>query len=81
MLKACVADHPGVLKQPPPAALLSEFGPTTLTFEIFCIVPNLAERGQIKSDIQLAILKRFRAAGIDLSPPQDVRLVATPVSA
>lgn len=81
VLKACMGDHPGVLRQPPPAALLTEFGATTLTFEIFCIVPNLAERGQIKSDIQLAILKRFRAAGIDLSPPQDVRLVGTPVSA
>jgi len=29
----------------------------------------------IKSAIQIAILKAFRAAGIELSPPQDVRLI------
>ena len=73
-LESCVAAHPGVLKQPPPAIMLTEFGATALTFEIFCIVPNLGDRGQVKSDIFIAILKQFRAAGIELSPPQDVRL-------
>ena len=74
ILKACVDDHPAVLRQPPPAVLLTEFG-SALTFEIFCIVPNLADRGGIKSDLHIAILKQFRAAGMELSPPQDVRLV------
>jgi len=76
ILNACVAEHSGVLKQPPPTVLLTEFTGTAMTFEVFCIVPNLGERGRIKSDIHLAILRRFRAAGIDLSPPQDVRLVS-----
>jgi potassium efflux system protein len=76
ILNACVAEHSGVLKQPPPTVLLTEFASTALTFEVFCIVPNLGERGRIKSEIHLAILRKFRAAGIDLSPPQDVRLVA-----
>ena len=74
-LKACVAAHPDVLKQPPAAVLLTEFGASVLTFEIFCIVPILGERGRIKSEIQLAILREFRAAGIDMTPPQDVRLL------
>ena len=55
--------------------LLTEFGASALVFEIFCIVPNLGERGRIKSEIHVAILREFRAAGIDMSPPQDVRLV------
>jgi potassium-dependent mechanosensitive channel len=76
ILNACVAEHSGVLKQPPPTVLLTEFASTALTFEVFCIVPNLGDRGRIKSEIHLAILRKFRAAGIDLSPPQDVRLVA-----
>jgi potassium efflux system protein len=76
ILTACVAEHPGVLKQPPPTVLLTEFASTALTFEVFCIVPNLGERGRIKSEVHLAILRKFRVAGIDLSPPQDVRLVA-----
>ena len=74
-LKACVAAHPDVLKQPPPAVLLTEFGASALVFEIFCIVPNLGERGRIKSEIHVAILREFRAAGIDMTPPQDVRLL------
>jgi len=74
LLKGCVAEHPSVLKQPAPAVQLTEFG-SALTFEVFCIVPNLADRGAIKSDLHLAILRTFREAGIDLSPPQDVRLI------
>lgn len=76
ILTACVAAHPGVLKHPPPTVLLTELGSAALLFEVFCIVPNLGDRGRIKSDIQLAILREFRVAGIELSPPQDVRLVA-----
>jgi potassium efflux system protein len=75
ILKACVADHPGVLEQPPPTVLLTEFAASTLNFEIFCIVPNLSDRGRIKSDIHIAILRAFRASGIDMTPPQDVRLI------
>src|SRR4051812_41414035 len=74
ILKECTAEHPDVLKQPPPAVQLSEFGATAMSFDIFCIVPNLSDRGRIKSDIQLAILRRFREAGIDMTPAQDVRL-------
>ena len=66
--QACIAAHPDVLKQPPPAVQLTEFGASALSFEIFCIVPNLPNAGGIKSEIQLAILRRFRAAGIDMTP-------------
>ena len=70
-----------MLKQPPPTVLLTELGSAALIFEMFCIVPNLGDRGRIKSDIQLAILRRFRAAGIELSPPQDVRLIGAQAAA
>ena len=75
ILNACVAEHTGVLKQPPPAILLTEFAAGGLVFDVFCVVPNLSERGAIKSDIQIAILRRFRAAGIDMTPTQEVRLI------
>ncbi|TMJ05539.1 MAG: mechanosensitive ion channel family protein [Alphaproteobacteria bacterium] len=75
ILSACVAENPGVLKEPPPAVQLTEFAASGLVFDVFCIVPNLAERGRIKSAIQVAILRRFRAAGIDMTPAQDVRLI------
>jgi potassium-dependent mechanosensitive channel len=75
VLNGCVAEHPGVLKQPPPAVQLTEFGASALLFDIFCIVPNLGDRGRIKSEIQLAVLRQFRTAGIDMTPAQEVRLI------
>jgi small-conductance mechanosensitive channel len=78
ILRSCVTGHPEVLKQPAPAIQLSEFGASAMTFDIFCIVPNLADRGRIKSDIHIAILREFRAGGIEMAPPQDVRLIGTP---
>jgi small-conductance mechanosensitive channel len=75
ILKGCTALHPDVLKQPPPAVQLTEFAASAVVFEIFCIVPVLSERGRIKSEIHVAILREFRAAGIDMTPAQDVRLL------
>jgi small-conductance mechanosensitive channel len=63
------------LKRPEPAIQLSEFGASAMTFDIFCIVSNLADRGRIKSDLHIAILREFRAARIEMTPPQDVRLI------
>jgi small-conductance mechanosensitive channel len=75
ILAECASSHPQVLKVPPPAVLLAAFGDNGLQFEVYCIVADLANRGSIKSDIQFAILKRFRAAGIEIPYPQhDVRI-------
>ena len=65
ILRDCVVAHPDVLKQPPPAIQLTEFGPTAIAFDVFCIVPNLGDGGRIKSDIQIAILRAFRAGNRD----------------
>jgi small-conductance mechanosensitive channel len=76
ILTACVIEHPAILKEPPPAVFLMEFGDNSLNFEIFCIAKDLAIRGSAKSDINFEILKRFRAAGIEIPFPQrDVRLI------
>ncbi len=74
LLEQCVAEHQGVLKLPAPAVLLTELG-SALTFEVFCIVPNLADRGGVKSDLHIAILRAAREAGIGFAPPQDLRLI------
>jgi len=80
ILRGCIAANPEVLKQPEPAFLLTEFGASAMLFDVFCIVPNLGDRGRIKSDIQIAILREFRGAGIEMSAPQDVRLVGQSAS-
>src|SRR6185295_16150785 len=48
ILKECAVEHPGVLKEPAPAIQLAEFAAGGLLFDVFCIVPNLGERGRIK---------------------------------
>ena len=80
ILRACAAAHPEVLKQPEPAIQLTEFGPSAMAFDLFCIVPNLGDAGRIKSDIQIAILREFRGAGIEMTASQDVRLVGAGLS-
>lgn len=76
ILTACVLAHPAIVKDPPPAVFLMEFADNSLNFEIFCIATDLSQRGSAKSEINIAILKRFRAAGIEIPFPQrDVRLV------
>ena len=75
ILAECASSHPQVLQVPPPTVQLASFGDNALQFEVYCIVSDLANRGAIKSDIQFAILKRFRAAGIEIPYPQrDVRI-------
>ena len=75
ILNDCAKEHPQVLKVPAPAVMLAAFGDNGLMFEVYCIVSDLGNRGAIKSDIQFAILKRFREAKIVFPNPQyDVRL-------
>jgi potassium-dependent mechanosensitive channel len=53
-----------VLQSPPPRVYLIAFGDIALELELRCIVANVNYGLNVKSDVQLAILQRFRAAGI-----------------
>jgi potassium efflux system protein len=68
-------EHPQVLKTPPARAFLTAFGDSALDFELRCVVANVDNGLAVKSDLHYAILKRFRAAGIEIPYPQrEVRL-------
>jgi potassium-dependent mechanosensitive channel len=64
MVLAAAAEHPQVLQSPPPRVYLIVFGDIALELELRCIVANVNYGLNVKSDVQLAILQRFRAAGI-----------------
>jgi small-conductance mechanosensitive channel len=64
LLTLCACDHAEVEQNPPPAVLLSAFGDKAIEFDIFCVVPNVARGGAVKSDIYFHIFKRFADAGI-----------------
>src|SRR5262245_7170863 len=78
-LLAIARDHPLVLDKPPPRAFLVAFGDSALQFELRCVVGHVDNGLPVKSDLHFEILRRFRAAGIEMPNPQyDVRILGTP---
>jgi small-conductance mechanosensitive channel len=65
-LMSCASDHPQVLQTPPPRVFLMALGDFALEFELRCFVANVTAALAVKSDLQMTILQRFRAAGIPI---------------
>jgi small-conductance mechanosensitive channel len=76
LLLAIAAEHPQVLQTPPPRVFLMAFGDIALELELRCIVGNVNYALNVKSDLQVAILQRFRAAGVKMSVMPHEELVA-----
>jgi small-conductance mechanosensitive channel len=70
ILLAIAREHPQILQNPAPVALLAGFGDSAVNFELIAVVGNVGEAGQVKSDVHFAILKRFREANIVIPYPR-----------
>jgi potassium-dependent mechanosensitive channel len=66
LLVACACDHPQVLQTPPPRVFLMALGDICLDIELRFIVANVNYALTVKSDIQMVLLQRLRAAGIKI---------------
>ncbi len=78
MLAAAVAAVPRVLADTPPAVQLSSFAADGLELTIaFWIADPEKGTGNVRSDVNLAILRALDAAGVDIPYPQ--RVVHLPV--
>jgi len=76
LLLACARDHKQVVEIPPPRVFLLGFGDNALDFELRCVVADVDISLGVKSDINFAVFKRLRAAGIQIPFPQrEVRLL------
>ncbi len=62
--------HPGVLRDPLPQAIFESFGESSLNLGLRVYLPNLENRLQVMTELNLEIERRFRAAGIKLAYPQ-----------
>jgi potassium-dependent mechanosensitive channel len=71
-LLACAAEHPRVLKLPAAGAFLVSFGETALEFELRAYVEHVDFGLSARSDLNIAILRRFRETGIAFPSPQYV---------
>jgi len=70
--------HHDVLNDPlnHPSVVLYEFGPSTMVFELLCVVNDVNKKYNIASEINMMIVKAFRDNGIVMSFPQlDVHLI------
>ncbi len=73
ILCAAAAAQPRVLEDPAPVAFLLEFGPSALLFTLnFWITDPDKGRDNLRSTINLEILKKLREAGISIPYPQSV---------
>ena len=76
LLLAVADEHPLVLKEPAPYVIFMAFGDSSLDFELRCIVRDIQQSLTARSDLNFAVLARFRAAGIEIPFPQRVLHVA-----
>jgi small-conductance mechanosensitive channel len=69
--------QPRVLRDPAPGALVMSFGDSAINLELgFWIGDPAAGVGAVRSDINLALWKAFRAEGIEIPFPQrEVRII------
>ena len=76
VMLTAVQDQERVLKEPAPAALVLGFAPDGLDMELqFWVADPEAGTGLTRSDISRAILKGFRARGIQIpNPRRDLRV-------
>jgi potassium efflux system protein len=70
ILTEIVGAHPQVVATPPPSVFLTGFGDSALEFELRCIVADVEKGLSVRSDLNYAIIKRFREAAIEIPYPQ-----------
>ena len=78
LMKEAAQAHERVLEEPPPGVLLTQFADSAINLELgFWIADPEQGRGNVVSDINLAIWRAFRTHGIEIPFPQrEVRLLA-----
>jgi potassium efflux system protein len=70
-LIAAGASHPDVLIDPPPSVFLKQFGESSIDFELVVWSSEMSHRpSRFKSDLNFAIEKTLREAGIEIPFPQ-----------
>ncbi len=73
--------HPLVMKEPEPTALFLKFGDNALGFELRAYVEQMDNRLPVMSELHSAIVRAFRARGIEIAYPQmDLHIRDVPAS-
>jgi small-conductance mechanosensitive channel/CRP-like cAMP-binding protein len=59
----------GVLREPPPAVVLSNFGDAGVTYSVRCFIEDYGRRDQIESAVRQRLLYALRRAGVEIPFP------------
>jgi small-conductance mechanosensitive channel len=70
VLLAVAAEHPRVLKSPPPDVQIADFADSAISFELVFWVSEILHRFKIASDLRYAIVQAFRDNAIQIPFPQ-----------
>jgi len=70
ILLDCAKQHPSVSSYPAPSVLWTEFGDSSLDFELRAYVRNYENAYHVRSDLRFAIFKAFKDAGVQIPFPQ-----------
>lgn len=63
-------EHENVMQDPTPVVVFDGFGNNSLNMILRCYLPNLDRRAGTTSDLNLAIHRKFKAAGIAVAIPK-----------
>ena len=81
LMAEAVAEDPRVLKEPAPTFIFESFGDSALLLQARCFVSQYDDRGPVSSELQQAILRKFREHAVSLPFPQrDIHLKGSDVS-
>src|SRR5262245_13919946 len=72
LLIKTAAAHPNVIKDPPPDAVLKQFGEDALVFLLGFTTEDVARFPFVQSDVAVAVNAALREAGIDVPVPQRI---------
>lgn len=64
--------HPHVVKDTEPTVLLTEFGDSSINFELRCLVDDVMSRLSVRSELMFAIREAFEKKGVEIPFPQVV---------
>lgn len=70
ILLEAAREHPQVLSTPEPFVLFKDFGDNALQFVLLAYIANVTGHNSVQTDLRFAILKAFRANGIEFPYPQ-----------
>lgn len=82
LLLECARAHPEILIEPEPFVVWTDFGASSLDFELRAFLGDVGKSLQVRTDLRFAIFKAFRKAGVEIPfPQQDIHIRSTETDA